>query len=361
MRIAAFRAARLCARAGERRLIINTVKDTSAPKASVIIVNYNGGDWLARCVRALAAQSEASFEAFIVDNGSQDSSLESLPELDARFEIVRVGENLGFAAANNLAASKARADYLVMLNPDAFARSDWLENLLAEVTSPHITMVGSTQFMALEPDMLDGLGDFYHASGLAWRAGFGHPASAAPTVSSEAFAPCGAGALYHRETYLRLGGYDERFFCYHEDVDLGYRMRLAGGRCVQSANAIIDHVSSGISGRASDFAVYHGTRNRIWTFFKNTPLPLLLLLLPAHIALNLFVLFWAGLRSGRFKPTFRGIQDGVAGLSDVWQSRREVQATRIIPISDVARMLTWSVQPVRKRAVPNYHPHVLDE
>ena len=345
----------------ESGLITKPVKNIAKPKASVIIVNYNGGAWLARCAAALAAQSEADFEAFIVDNGSTDGSLDSLPKLDARFEIIRAGENLGFAAANNLAAKKARADYLVMLNPDAFARPDWLERLLGEVTAPDVTMVGSLQYMALEPDVLDGAGDFYHASGLAWRGGFGHPASRAPTEAADAFAPCGAGALYHRETYLRLGGYDERFFCYHEDVDLGYRMRLAGGRCVQSASAIIDHVSSGISGRASDFAVYHGTRNRIWTFFKNTPLPLLLLLLPAHIGLNMFVLFWAGLRSGRFKPTLRGIKDGLAGLSDVWRLRKDVKAHRVMAARDVARMLCWRIDPVRKRAIPPYAPTSPDE
>lgn len=332
------------------------------PIASVIIVNYNGGDWLARCVAALTAQSETAFEAFIVDNGSTDKSIETLPKLDARFEIILAGENLGFAAANNLAAQKARGEFLVMLNPDAFARVNWLKNLLAEVTAPDITMVGSLQYMALEPNMLDGVGDFYHACGLAWRAGFGHPASSAPTKAIEAFAPCGAGALYHRETYLRLGGYDERFFCYHEDVDLGYRMRLAGGRCVQSASAIIDHVSSGITGRASDFAVYHGTRNRIWTFFKNTPLPLLLLLLPLHIALNMFVLVWAMLRrSGRFKPTLRGIIAGMSGLSDILRARKEVQSVRVISVSDAARMLTWSVPPVWRRAVPDYRPTSPDE
>ncbi len=345
----------------ESGTITDPVKHTTPPKASVIIVNYNGGEWLPLCVAALEAQSEAAFEAFIVDNGSSDGSIEALPKLDARFEIIRAGENLGFAAANNLAAKQARAEYLVMLNPDAFARKDWLKNLLGEVTAPDITMVGSLQYMALEPDVLDGAGDFYHASGLAWRGGFGHPASSAPSQAVESFAPCGAGALYHRETFLKLGGYDERFFCYHEDVDLGFRMRLAGGRCVQSVSAIIDHVSSGIAGRASEFAVYHGTRNRIWTFFKNMPLPLLLLLLPAHIGMNLFVLFWAGLRSGRFKPTFRGVRDGIKGLPNILQSRRDLRPNTVMLTSDVARMFIWAVGPVRKRAVPDYHPASPDE
>ena len=345
----------------ESGTITDPVKNTTSPKASVIIVNYNGGEWLPRCVAALAAQSEAAFEAFIVDNGSSDGSIEALPKLDARFEVILAGENLGFAAGNNLASKQARAEYLVMLNPDAFARKDWLEKLINEVTATDITMVGSLQYMALEPDVLDGAGDFYHASGLAWRGGFGHPASSAPTQALEAFAPCGAGALYHRETFLRLGGYDERFFCYHEDVDLGYRMRLAGGRCVQSASAIIDHVSSGIAGRASEFAVYHGTRNRIWTFFKNMPLPLLLLLLPAHLGMNLFVLLWAGLRSGRFKPTLRGIRDGITGLPSILRSRREVARHNVMLTSDLARMFIWAIGPVRKRSVPDYHPASPDE
>jgi len=131
--------------------------------------------------------------------------------------------------------------------------------------------------------------------------------------------------------------------------------------CIQSASAVIDHISSGITGRASYFAVYHGTRNRIWTFFKNTPLALLIILLPAHIGVNLFVLLWAGLRSGRFRPTFRGISDGLSGLPDMLRSRKAVQPTRVISLSDVARMLSWSVQPVRNRSVPNYHPASPDE
>lgn len=328
------------------------------PKASVIIVNYNGGEWLARCVASVAAQSEADFEAFIIDNGSEDNSLNTIGPLDPRFTLIKAGENLGFAAANNLAARKARGEWLALLNPDAFARVDWLEKLLAETRNEkrtqreNVTMVGSLQYMALEPDILDGAGDYYHASGLAWRAGFGHPASSAPQQSHDAFGPCGAGALYHCETFLRLGGYDERFFCYFEDVDMAYRMRLAGGHCVQSAHAIIDHVSSGISGRASDFAVYHGTRNRIWTFVKNTPGLLLPLLLPLHIALNLFMLFWAGLRSGRARPTARGIKDAIKGLHPIIKSRKSVKKTRAISRLAVLKLLVWSPQPVRKRAIP---------
>jgi len=322
-------------------------------QVSVIIVNYNGGDWLKRCVASVASQSGATYEVFIVDNGSTDGSLETLPALDSRFTIIRTGENLGFAAANNLAARRSRGEWLALLNPDAFARPNWLSSLLAHTQqSSTIKMVGSLQYMADDPTVLDGVGDYYHASGLAWRAGFGHPASHTPEKAHYAFGPCGAGALYHRQSFLHLGGFDERFFCYHEDVDIAYRFQLSGGRCIQSVTAIIDHVSSGISGRASDFAVYHGTRNRIWTFVKNTPALLLPILLPLHIALNLFMLFWAGIRSGRFKPTARGIIDALKGIKPIWQSRRPLKAHRKISRRDILQLLIWSPQPVRQRAIP---------
>lgn len=320
---------------------------------SVIVVNYNGGAYLNRCVGSLLTQTHANFEAFIVDNASTDGSMDALPALDDRFTIIRNNKNLGFAAANNLAAKQAKGNWIGLLNPDAFARADWIEKALIETQGDNVTMVGSLQFMADDPDTLDGAGDFYHASGLAWRAGFGHPTSHAPEASFPAFAPCGAGAFYHRETFLSLGGFDERFFCYFEDVDMGYRMRLAGGQCVQSVHAKIDHVSSGITGRASDFAVYHGTRNRLWCFFKNTPLALFPLLLPLHIAMSFFIVFWAGLRSGRFTPTARGLKDGFIGLPAIWRSRKTVR--RDIALAGVLRMMTWSPQPVRARAIPAYN------
>jgi len=246
---------------------------------------------------------------------------------------------------NNIAAEKATGDWIALLNPDAFARANWLENLLeATILAPNVTMVGSTQFMALEDGVIDGLGDEYHAFGLAWRAGFGKPIG--EIVTRETFAPCGAGAFYHAETFKRLGGFDETFFCYHEDVDLAFRMRLDGGMCIQSADAIIDHVSSGITGRASEFAVYYGTRNRIWTFVNNMPFPLLLLLGPAHLATNLFVLSWSMFRPGRFKPTFRGMRHGFFKRP----KRTTPRPKRKISLMTVLKSFGWDPLKVLQRA-----------
>ncbi len=318
------------------------------PKASIIIVNYNGGDFITRCVEALQGQSETHFECFIMDNGSTDGSIEALPALDGRFSVELLGENLGFAKANNLGAKKAKAEWIACLNPDAFAHANWLEELMKTPTmAENVTMAGSRQNMALEPGVLDGIGDCYHAFGLAYRAGCGHADNAYPIEDvREVFGPCAAAALYHRETFLRLGGFDERFFTYHEDVDLAYRMRRDGGICLQNNLAIVDHVSSGIAGRASEFAVYHGTRNRTWTFLKNTPLLLLCVLGPAHIATAIFTLVWSMFRKGRFKPTLTGTLHGFFRYP--WGGK----VKRKIHLHDLMRVMTWSPRKVYRRRIP---------
>ena len=322
--------------------------ESTKADVSVIIVNYNAGKYLRPCVESLLSQTLTNFECILVDNGSTDGSLKTLPALDGRFTIIEAGENLGFAVANNRAVEQTSADWIALLNPDAFARPDWLKNgLAARSLLPNTAMVGSTQYLALEPDRFDGLGDEYHAFGVAWRAGFGM--AVAPVFDREAFGPCGAGAFYDRHLFQSLGGFDESFFCYHEDVDLAFRMRLAGYRCVQSADTIIDHVSSAISGRASDFAVYHGTRNRIWTFFNNMPCPLLILLIVPHILANLAFLSVSLFRKGRFKPTFRGMRHGFFTQP---KSRPE-KVARKASLLNILGAMGWNPLKVVKRAPVN--------
>lgn len=321
------------------------------PDVCVIIVNYNAGEYLRPCVESLLSQTLTNFECILIDNGSTDSSLKSLPELDQRFTLIEAGENLGFAVANNRAVKQAKADWVALLNPDAFARPDWLENgLKARRLLPNTAMVGSTQYLALEPEKFDGLGDEYHAFGIAWRAGFGMDIH--DITDRETFGPCGAGAFYDRAIYQKLGGFDESFFCYHEDVDLAFRMRLSGYRCVQSANTVIDHVSSAISGRASNFAVYHGTRNRIWTFFKNMPLPLLSLLVIPHILSNLAFLSVSLFRKGRFKPTFKGMCHGFFTRPKT----RPHKVKRKVKLLDLLQSMGWNPLKVMRRALVNTKP-----
>lgn len=319
---------------------------------SVLIVNYNSGDHLARCLTALAGQIYRDFDVVLVDNGSGDNSLDraiaAAPALADRLAVDCAGANLGFAAANNRAARQARGAWLATLNPDAFARPDWLAELMAAAARyPDVAMFGSTQIMADRPDLLDGSGDAYHALGIAWRGNYEHPLVDSPG-EGEVFGPCAAAALYRRQAFLDAGGFDERFFCYHEDVDLAFRLRLMGQRCVQAAKAVVDHVGSGTTGRTSEFSVYHGTRNRIWTFAKNMPAALFWPILPATVAVHAYLLLRAA-SVGRFAATWRGMRDGLCGIAPVWRRRRALQRTRRVSAITIARAMTWSLGKLRRR------------
>jgi GT2 family glycosyltransferase len=308
--------------------------------ATVVIVAYESGDFLQPCVDALAAQTFEDFEAVIVDNASSDGSVRDLRLPDDRFRLLSLGLNTGFAAANNRAAADSSAEFLVLLNPDAVPDRAWLETLIAKVrTAPDIASVGSLQRRLDDPDVLDGVGDVWHVAGLAWRAGEGHPAAGAPG-DGEIFGPCGAAALYRREAFIALGGFDERFFCYCEDVDLAFRLRSAGYRSVRASSAVVRHAGSGISGRRSDFTLYHGHRNRIWTFVKNTPGIWFWLLAPYHLAFNALYL-GSALKRGILAPVWRAYVAAAKGLPSVWRSRGELGAPRV-PFKTMMRSMAWT-------------------
>ena len=259
----------------------NSVSRWSSPQpamtVAVIIVNWNGGALLSRCLESLEQQRRQPDHIIVVDNGSSDDSLARAGDRLRHVELIRLNENVGFACANNLAAKAAgRFDTLALLNPDAVADAGWLAALLgAADREPTVAAFASQMRLASAPDYLDGAGDSYHVSGRAWRNGHKIGSADWPATSSEVFAPCAAAALYRREAFEEVGGFDERYFCYFEDVDLGFRLRLRGHRCLYVPAAIVQHVSSALSGYRSDFAVYHGERNAVWTFFKDMPGPLL--------------------------------------------------------------------------------------
>jgi GT2 family glycosyltransferase len=310
----------------------------------VIIVAFNAGRYLAACLDALRRQTWTDFEAIIVDNGSTDGSVTGLGSLPPPFRILATGRNLGFAAANNLATAATEAPWIALLNPDAIPAPDWLAALMAaRSVHPDFVMFGSTQIQLANETHWDGLGDVYHASGMLWRGGFDQRI-AGPAPGGEVFSPCAAAALYRRDLFQDAGGFDERFFCYAEDVDLAFRLRLRGYRALQVANAVVRHAGSAVTGRGSDFTLFHGWRNRSWVFVKNMPGPLFWPLLPLHLA-ALASLLLLGLRPGsreRFTPCWRGLAAAAAGLGPIWRSRREIQRDRRASLGAIARALSWS-------------------
>ena len=318
----------------------------------VVIVNYNGGELLQSCIDALATQTMPDFEAIIVDNGSTAPPVTDLHLPDARFQIQHVGENIGFAAASNLGAHGGTAPWIATLNPDAMPRPDWLAELRgATERYPQVRMFGSTQIDANDLSIIDGFGDLIAAFGTAWRSGSGLPVSALPASDREPFSACAAAALYARSSFEAARGFDERFFCYLEDVDLGFRLRLKGETCVQVRRAEVLHVGSAATGRLSDFSIFHSYRNRIWLFVKCVPLPLLPLVSLLQAAATIVAL--ARPRAQPYRTAaLQGVWAGLKGLPEMIDDRHRVQRERTVSTCDVARMMVWNPLHRRSRMPP---------
>lgn len=328
-------------------MLISEVK--SRPRVRVIVVNFNGKLTLARCLRHLIVQSEARFEAVIVDNNSNDGSLDNLPQ-DSRITVMRSSRNIGFAGANNLGFVDCKTPYIALLNPDAFAAPSWLEALLrAAERHPAFSMFGSLQLQAENPENLDGAGDVYSCAGSFWRGGNGQRVPS-PLPAGEAFAPCAAAALYRTEVFASVGGFDLDYFCYAEDIDLAFRIRLAGGRCLQVPDAVVLHIGSATTGVGSDFSVYHLIRNQIWTFLKCMPAFLLVPMLPIHMIL-LARIWWRARALGQGYVVYRGISDALLGLGQILRKRHFVQSKRSVSTVEVARFLNWSLAQMQRRAI----------
>jgi GT2 family glycosyltransferase len=312
-----------------------------APEITVVVVNYNSGVYLKDCIASLARQTHRDFEVIVVDNASTDGSLERIAEKPERLTVLKQADNLGFAAGNNVGARAGRGRWLALLNPDAEANRDWLEALTRAVKAhPDHRVVASLQFGLRDTSKLDGAGDNYLAYGYAWRGGFGHKASQAPGEGT-CFAPCGAAALYPRDVFLDAGGFDERYFCYHEDVDLGFRLRLLGERCQFAPTARVKHAGSGISGRSSYFAVFHGVRNGVWTYWKNMPGSLMALTFILWIA-GMKLLMLRSLLKGQFIPTWNGFWAGICGLGPALEQRKALRARRKVGAGEIAAAMTWN-------------------
>jgi GT2 family glycosyltransferase len=318
---------------------------------AVAIVNANSGRYLRRALAALSRQTRAPDRTLVVDNASTDGSLDGLEDELGGVEVIRLGRNAGFAAANNLAAREVDdCDWLALLNPDAFPEEHWLENLLrAAAERPGHAVFASRLVMDSDPARLDAAGDVLHVSGVAWQGGHGEPSSSASTAR-DVFSASAAAALYRRDAFLAAGGFDERFFCYYEDIDLGFRLRLAGERCWYVPTAVVRHVGSSTARRESDFMLYHTHRNIVWTYVKNMPTGLLWLYLPQHLLVNLATMAAFALR-GRAGVALRAKRDALRNLPAVLRERRSVQSRRVRSVREVRSAMArgLSVVPVLTR------------
>ncbi|MFT5352001.1 MAG: GT2 family glycosyltransferase [Planctomycetota bacterium] len=310
-------------------------------KTGVIIVNWNGGESILECLRHLDLQKDVNPRILVVDNNSTDESLVMIRELYPDTEIICNSNNPGFAVACNQGVSHLHdCQWIALLNPDAFPEPDWLTTLvnIAKGSSEHHSFA-SLIVSHNDPTIIDSAGDAYLNDGRGVHRLHGQNINKVNTFPIEVFAAAGAGALYRRESLIEVGGFDERFFCYYEDIDLGFRLQLLGYKCLLVPAARISHVGGGTTGGVNnDHSLFYCQRNFVWTFFKNMPALLLFLYLPKHI-LYLVGGLVRGYRLGKLRLMLRATRDALKELPSVLMDRWRSQLERRINIHTLRDIL----------------------
>jgi GT2 family glycosyltransferase len=245
----------------------------AAPLASVIVLNWNGEALIAECVDSLLAQTYLRLEILVVDNASTDRSVSLIRErYGEKVRLIVNPENLGFAAGNNVGIAAARGAYVLLINNDAVADPGWVEALVREAEAdPRVGMCASKILTYDDPRVIDSAGLLLSRDGLGrGRGRLQHDVGAFDTPE-DALLPSGCAALYRRAMLDEIGLFDEAFFMYCEDLDLGLRGRLAGWRCRFAPDAVVRHRYSASGGRYSLRKVFLVERNRVWVMVKSFP------------------------------------------------------------------------------------------
>ena len=308
---------------------------------SVIIVNWNGGDYLFSCLAALRQQTLRPAEVVVVDNASADGSAAVARERFPEVRMIQTGANLGFAAGVNVGLRSSTGQLVALLNPDAVPEPGWLEALVDGIEQGHdVGMAASLMLFADQPDVINSAGIALNVLGIAWDY-LGGASVSAGLQPQEVFGPCAGAALYRRDMLEQLGGFDEDFFMYLEDVDLAWRAQAAGWRCRYVPGARVYHAHSASAGEGSDFKNFYKARNKVWLVAKNYPWPQLALWGPLILAYDVLAVAFV-CRHGQLAP-LRGRIAALRGLGHVLGKRR-LCADRKPSGWFAVRRLMWGVE-----------------
>lgn len=317
-------------------------------ETTVVIPNWNGRHLLGRCLRALRAQTYQDFAVVVVDNGSTDGSVAYLREHFPEVQIIANEKNRGFAAATNQgirAPGGPRASrFVATLNNDTEVDPSWLAALVAAMetemeSAPGVGMCASAMLFAHRPEMINSAGIAVDRAGIAWDRLGGAPVAALGDAPVEVFGPCAGGALYRRAMLEEIGLFDEDFFAYMEDVDLAWRARAAGWRCLFAPQARLLHHHSATGKEGSPFKSFHLGRNKVWLLLKNYPARELWHHAPLALLYDLAAVLYA-LLARRDVHALRGRLAGWRAALRMWRKRPRRDPTRAADI-DLLAPLVW--------------------
>jgi GT2 family glycosyltransferase len=269
---------------------------TSA-EAVAVVVNWNGREFVLEAVESLLRQDVSSLEVVVVDNASTDGSDACIEErFPSRVRLLRNDRNLGWGAANNAAIRASSAPYVILLNSDARAEPAFARELIAAAAADaRVGMVAAKVLDHERPGVIDTVGHRLYADGLNRGRGRLEEDRGQYDAEREALFPSGAAALYRRSMLEEIGLFDESFFLYGDDAELGLRARLAGWRCALAPRAIAYHRYSASAGAYSSLKAFHVERNRVWLLLKLLPWSWIAAS-PAYTALRLALQAWGGLK-----------------------------------------------------------------
>ena len=307
------------------------------PPLSVVVVTHDSREAVASTLPPLLAQLCEGDELIVVDNGSADGTPELVAELAPDAIVLRTAANPGFAAACNRGAEAATGELLCMLNPDAVPQPGWRE----AIERPLVEGRGWAAWQALVTAdggrTINTRGGVVHFTGISWAGGAGEPlAATGPALEREPGFVSGACLAIPRLLYAELGGMPEKFFLYHEDVDLSLRVRLAGGSLGVEPAAGVDHDYEFVKGSSKWLQL---ERNRWATLIRTYPGALLVLLAPALAATELALVVVAA-AGGWLPQKLRAWGGTLAALPRLLGERREIQARRRVGAGEFARGLS---------------------
>ena len=248
---------------------------------SVVIPNYNGIRYLKNCLLSLQKCEGEDFEVIVVDNGSTDGS-DLLPDsLKLNVRLIKLNENTGFAHAVNVGIREAKGEYVILLNNDTEVESGFVRKLTEALKKNRKAFSASAMMVDMNNrEVLDGAGDYYCALGWAFAYGKGKKTEECDK-GRKIFSSCAGACIYDKAKLEITGLFDELHFAYLEDVDLGYRARIAGFDNIYEPASVVYHAGSGFSGsRYNEFKIKLSSRNSVYLILKNMPLLQLIINLP---------------------------------------------------------------------------------
>lgn len=264
-------------------------KAAGLPRATVIVLNHNGVGYLEECFRSLEALNypDDKLELMLVDNASTDGSVEYVRTNFPQVRVIRNPQNLGFAKGNNIGAEQAKGKYVAFINNDARTHPDWLIELVKSISKEEDVVCVGGKILSWDGRKIDFIGGALNFYGMGFQPSHGQPNGPDYSVSKEILFACGGSMLIERDLFLDCGGFDEDYFAYFEDIDLGWRLWVLGYRVLFVPTAISYHKGLGTSRKFATekrSALYE--RNALYSIIKNYEEENLLRVLPAALLLT---------------------------------------------------------------------------